>query len=91
MVVQQAMAARLPVVASAVGGIPDLVINGHSALLFPAGNVEVLATRLDEALSNPAHAVRIADAAQRIAIESFRAEVVADNTVRAYRSVIASA
>jgi glycosyltransferase involved in cell wall biosynthesis len=46
MVVQQAMASGLPVVATTVGGIPDQIENEATGLLFEAGNVERLAGHL---------------------------------------------
>ncbi|MBI1842451.1 MAG: glycosyltransferase, partial [Verrucomicrobia bacterium] len=38
--VKEAVAAGVPVVASAIGGIVDYVIPGENGFLFPAGNVE---------------------------------------------------
>ncbi len=42
----EAMAAGLPVVAPAVGGIPELVMPGVNGELFPPGNVDAFAARL---------------------------------------------
>ncbi len=40
--VNEAMASGLPVIATRVGGIPDMVEEGRTALLFEAGNVHQL-------------------------------------------------
>jgi len=48
-VILEALACRKPVVASAVGGIPDIVDRG-SGILFPAGDIEALAAALSEAI-----------------------------------------
>ncbi len=44
--VMEAMAAGLPVVATAVGGVPELVVTGESGVLTPAGDVRALAGAL---------------------------------------------
>jgi glycosyltransferase involved in cell wall biosynthesis len=45
-VVKEAMASGLPVIASRVGGIPQLVTDGETGLLFDAGNVDQIRTCL---------------------------------------------
>ena len=50
----EAMAAGLPVVASAVGGLPELIEHGRTGWLVPPGDSTALANRLRELVSNPA-------------------------------------
>jgi len=52
----EAMAAGLPVVATAVGGTPELVIPGETGLLAAAGLGGELAEALLEVLADPVHA-----------------------------------
>jgi L-malate glycosyltransferase len=47
----EAMAARLPIVATAVGGTPELVLPGENGLLVPYGDAPSLADKLHELLS----------------------------------------
>jgi glycosyltransferase involved in cell wall biosynthesis len=50
-VVLEAFAAGVPVVATSVGGVPEVVEDGVSGYLCPAGDADALADRLDAALS----------------------------------------
>src|SRR5205814_5050287 len=54
--VMEAMAAGLPVVATSVGGAPELVIPGETGLLAPPGAAAELAEALLEVLADPVHA-----------------------------------
>jgi glycosyltransferase involved in cell wall biosynthesis len=63
--VLEAMAAGLPIVATRVGGVPELVDDGRTGLLVPPGSAAELARRLCELLSQPALAARLGQAAQR--------------------------
>jgi glycosyltransferase involved in cell wall biosynthesis len=63
--VMEAMAGRLPVVATAVGGVPELVENGVTGLLTPAGDGAALAVALADMAGNPAKRREFAEAAAR--------------------------
>src|SRR5206468_5249267 len=49
-IVLEAMAARVPVVATAVGGVPEVLEDGVSGFLVPPGDATALAAKLGEAL-----------------------------------------
>lgn len=51
--ITEAMAARTPVIASAIGGIPELVIDGHNGYLFQPGSAQDLARKMREFVANP--------------------------------------
>jgi glycosyltransferase involved in cell wall biosynthesis len=53
MTVLEAMAAGLPVVASAVGGVPELVVHEQTGLLVPAGDSEALGAALGRLVAEP--------------------------------------
>jgi glycosyltransferase involved in cell wall biosynthesis len=52
-VLMEAMAVELPVVSSAVAGIPELVAEGRSGLLVPPGRPDLLAHALSRLLASP--------------------------------------
>lgn len=51
-VILEAFAAGVPVVATAVGGVPEIVEEGRSGYLVPAGDAAALASRMIAAISN---------------------------------------
>lgn len=63
-VVLEAMALGTPVVATSVGGLPDLVQHGESGLLVPAGDPLALAAAIWDLCANPQEALRLARNAQ---------------------------
>lgn len=86
----EGMRAGLPVVASAVGGIPEAVSDGETGLLVPPGNAPALAAAL-ESLAQSAELRRRMGVAGRQAYEArFRIERQAKATLQIYREVIAA-
>lgn len=65
LVILEAWAVGLPVVASAVGGVPDLISHDRNGLLFPSGDEAALASLLGELLENPARARGLGAEARR--------------------------
>ncbi|WP_369258687.1 glycosyltransferase family 4 protein [Geodermatophilus amargosae] len=63
-VLTEAMAAGLPVVASDVGGIPEVVRDGVTGLLVPPGDVDALAAALDRVTADPALRARLSAGAR---------------------------
>jgi len=70
LVVLEAMAAGRPVVATAAGGVPEIVRDGREALLVAAGDAEAMAQAIDRLLSDAELAARLGRAAtERVAAE----------------------
>ncbi|MBI3089800.1 MAG: glycosyltransferase [Candidatus Tectomicrobia bacterium] len=61
----EAQAARVPVVATRVGGIPDIVVEGGTGLLVPPADAAALARACEALLTNAPRRQRFAAAAQR--------------------------
>jgi N-acetyl-alpha-D-glucosaminyl L-malate synthase BshA len=49
----EAMASEVPVIGSRAGGLPEVVVEGETGYLLPVGDVEAMAERTIEILSNP--------------------------------------
>jgi glycosyltransferase involved in cell wall biosynthesis len=69
--VLEAMASGVPVVATAVPGVADVVQDGLSGLLCPPNDPEAMAERIIRLLAAPAERNEMATAARRRAVESF--------------------
>lgn len=87
----EAMAAGKPVIATAVGGIPEFVLSGETGLLIEPGNVEALADAIDRLLSHPQQA-RIMGAKGRIRVgESYHISTVVRQHEQVYTACLAQA
>ena len=69
--VVEAMAAGLPVVATAVGGVNDLVVDGETGRLVPRGDAAAVAAALSEVLDNRQRRAAWGQAGRRRATERF--------------------
>lgn len=79
-----AMARPLPVVATRVGGIPELVVDGSTGLLVPAGRPDKLAEALSKVLSSSSLRRRMREAGRRRVAENFTLDRKLDETERLY-------
>ena len=73
----EAMAAELPVVSTAVSGIPELVEDGVNGLLVPPEDAEALADAIWRLAKDPALAHRLAHAGAATIAEHFDGEALA--------------
>jgi L-malate glycosyltransferase len=67
----EAMACEVPVVASKIGGLPELVVEGETGYLCPLGDIDAFADRAYALLTDDALHARMAAAARRRAVETF--------------------
>jgi len=84
----EAMSAGLPIVATAVGGTREAVVDGETGRLVPIGDVEALAAGLDEVCGDPARRAAWGAAARRRWEQEFSAARMVERTEALYRSVL---
>jgi starch synthase len=98
----EAMACRAPVVASAVGGIKEVVVEGETGYLVPFEQDPVtsfpidpekfarnLAARLNQMLEDPAACKRFGEAGRKRVEDIFSWTAIAQQTIQLYQSLIA--
>ncbi|MGC8785690.1 MAG: glycosyltransferase family 4 protein [Armatimonadota bacterium] len=87
-VILEAFAYKTPVVATAVGGVPELVKDGETGWLVPPRNPQALAQAIVEALSHPEEARRRAENAYRHLVENFTVEKQVDRWEQALQAAV---
>jgi N-acetyl-alpha-D-glucosaminyl L-malate synthase BshA len=84
----EAMACGAPVVASRVGGLPEVVDHGVSGYLFPVGALDDMAAAAVRILEDQTHHDALAEAGRRVAEERFSAEAVVPRYEDFYQKVL---
>ena len=84
--VSEYMAAGRPVVATAVGVVPELVRDGASGLLVPPRDAAALGRAISSVLLAPDRAARMGSEGRRLAVESFSAEAFSAGLARVLES-----
>lgn len=87
----EAMAAGLPVVATASEGAQEIIEDGHSGKLVPVDNAESLAEAINSLLDDPVERSRLGRNAQFAAQQRFSLARMARDTEQVYREVLADA
>jgi glycosyltransferase involved in cell wall biosynthesis len=84
----EAMMAELPVVATGVGGVPELVDEGRTGLLVPTESPGALAQALRRVAEDPSLRRRMGQAGRARALARFTVERMVRETLEVYRSVL---
>jgi glycosyltransferase involved in cell wall biosynthesis len=85
-VLVRAMALGKPIVATRVGGVPEILGNGTAGVLVPPADTRALAAAISGLLLDPARAARLAAAARRRAPE-YSVDAMLDALVKLYREL----
>ena len=81
----EAMAARVPVVATEVGGVPDMIKSQRNGFLVPTGDLDALVNAIGLALAAPESML---DAAQHYALENHNLDRMLTRTSDLYRRLL---
>jgi glycosyltransferase involved in cell wall biosynthesis len=88
LVALEAMERGRAVVASAVGGLPEIVLDRETGLLVPPGDPDALATALVSMASDPSRAAAMGAAGRRRAVSAFTQERCTQQTLELYRAAL---
>ncbi len=84
----EAMACERPVVASAVGGIQEVVVPGETGFLVPPADPKALADALNKVLRDKEMAHRFGQAGRKRVVDHFSWSSIAEKTIAMYKDLL---
>jgi glycosyltransferase involved in cell wall biosynthesis len=91
LVIAEAMAAGVPVVATQVGGIPEMLNYGQLGQLYKVGDIDGLVRILHTLIADPTYANSLAKIAKEVANRLFLPAEIASQTISVYRKILNTA
>ena len=89
-VLLEAMARSKPIVATRVGGIPDVVVDGSTGILVAPGNPEECAEALSRLISDPTERAAMGRRGKERLVERFSSDKMVEGTSRVYTEILAA-
>ena len=86
----EALSCKVPVIATDVGGLPEVVIDGENGFLFPVGDVDSMAAAAVKLLRNDDLRRRFGESGRRLALEQFNQDDIVERYRRIYRHALES-
>jgi len=83
----EAMACETPVVATRVGGIKEVVVDGETGLLVAPGDPVKLGKAITKLIEDPALSARMGKAGRKRVLQQFTWDRIAEKTLKLYRSL----
>jgi glycosyltransferase involved in cell wall biosynthesis len=87
----EAMAAGLAVIATRCGGPDEILVDGESCLIFPFGDADALAERMERLIKEPDLVIKLGQNARKLVEERFTIERYLDETEALLKSVMRKA
>lgn len=88
LVLLEAGVAGLPIIASNVGGIPEIIDDGKTGILVPSESPQALAEAINKLLQNPELAANLAHASKSKVEMHFNAKTMAEKTAEVYDKIL---
>lgn len=88
MVVLEAMAASVPVIAPRVGGVPDLIDDGVTGLFCDPTQRSSMSGVVEQLLADPSLRVQLRERAKSAALQRFHPRIIAERHLEIYRDVL---
>jgi L-malate glycosyltransferase len=89
LVALEAMACEVPVIATRVGGLPEVVLEGETGYLFGIGEVQGMARRGLEILRDEGERRRLGERGREVALANFTSEKIIPQYEKLYESIVA--
>lgn len=86
----EASSSGVPVVATRVGGVPEVVADGTTGLLVPGADVAAAAAALRQLAADPAERAALGAAGRRAAVERFGEDAILARYIEVYERALAS-
>jgi len=84
----EALSCRVPVIATLVGGLPEVVLDGENGFLLPVGDVDAMAKAALQLLRDDDQRRRFGDAGRQWAVDRFDEASIVERYRRIYRQVL---
>jgi glycosyltransferase involved in cell wall biosynthesis len=84
----EAMASRLPIVATKVGGIPEIIKDGDNGFLVEPQQPDSLAEKIGFLLKNKTRAAQMSENSFHLVTEKFSVESMVEGTIKAYEQLL---
>ena len=85
----QASAARVPIIASRAGGMPEAVVDGENGLLISVGDVAGLAAAMNRLLGDAGLRKQMGDSGWTMVMHDFSVDTLCEGNLAIYKKVLA--
>lgn len=86
----QAMAMRLPIVGTDIGGVPEVILPGGAGVVIPPGDPEALSASIEALLGDPERRRRMGESGKKYVLENYSLAHMIEETERLYGEVAAA-
>ncbi|MGO4692946.1 glycosyltransferase family 4 protein [Paenibacillus sp. 2TAB26] len=87
-VVMESQAMGKPIIASAVGGIPEMITHGENGLLVPAGRADLLCSQIHKLFNDDSLRKRLANKARSYGLKKWSLDKMCDRTLQLYEKAL---